>query len=86
MKRLIRAYGAYPNWNAGIAAIPKRFNMVKKMKETILILLAALLVSIFIKIFLFKKRKARDNVTYYICDHCGDHDCICHNVDNKSDS
>jgi len=59
--------------------------MVKKMKETIF-LLAALLVSIFLMIFLFKKRKARNNVTHYVCDECGDHDCICHNVDNKSDS
>ena len=56
------------------------------MKEAILILLAALLVSIFLKIILSKKRKARDHVTQYVCDTCGDLDCICHSVNDKSDS
>jgi len=56
------------------------------MKETILILLAALLVTIFLKIFVFSKRRDRDNVTHYVCDKCGDLDCICHRVNNKSDS
>jgi len=60
--------------------------MVKKMKETIMILLAVLLVSIFLMILLFKKRKTRNNVTHYVCDECGDLDCICHSVNNKSDS
>ena len=56
------------------------------MKETILILLAALLVTILLKIFVFSKRRDRDNVTHYVCDKCGDVDCVCHRVDNKSDS
>jgi hypothetical protein len=56
------------------------------MKEVILILLAALFVSIFLMIFVFKKRKTQDNVTHYVCDECGDLDCICHSVNNKSDS
>jgi hypothetical protein len=54
------------------------------MKEVILVLLAALLVSIFLIIFLFKKRKARDDVTHYVCDICGEFDCICHRVNDKS--
>ena len=69
-----------------VVEISRCLYRVKKMKEAMLILLAALIVSIFLKIILSKKRKARDNVTQYVCDECGDLDCICHNVDNKSDS
>ncbi|RZB33871.1 MAG: hypothetical protein SRB2_03264 [Desulfobacteraceae bacterium Eth-SRB2] len=56
------------------------------MKEAMLILLAALLVSIFLMIFLFKKRKTRDDVTHYVCNECGNFDCICYSENNKSDS
>ena len=63
-----------------ILEIPRRLDRVIKMKEAMLILLAALLVYIFIKIIFLKKKKARDNVTRYVCDECGDHDCICHSV------
>jgi hypothetical protein len=54
------------------------------MKEALLIFLAALLVFIFSKIILSKKRKARDCVTHYVCDTCGELDCICHRVDDNS--
>lgn len=54
------------------------------MKEALLIFLAALLVFILIKIVLSKKRKARDPVTHYVCDICGELDCICHRVDDNS--
>jgi hypothetical protein len=53
------------------------------MKETILILLAVLLVSILILIAWFKKRKIRENVIHYVCDTCGELDCICHKVNDK---
>jgi hypothetical protein len=53
------------------------------MKEAILVLLVALLVSIFLMVFLFKKRKAREDVTHYVCDTCGEFDCICHKVYDK---
>jgi hypothetical protein len=54
------------------------------MKEAILILfLAAVVVSVFINIMLSKKRKAPDPVTRYICETCGELDCICHRVKDK---
>jgi hypothetical protein len=56
------------------------------MKEALLIFLAALIVFIFIKVILSKERKARDPVTHYVCDTCGELDCICHRVDDKSSS
>ena len=52
------------------------------MNEAILI--SVLLICIFLMIFLFKKRKTRDTVTHYVCDICGEFDCICHKVNDKS--
>jgi len=54
------------------------------MKEALLIFLAALLVFIFIMFIFSKKRKARDLVAYYVCDICGERDCICHRVHDNS--
>lgn len=54
------------------------------MKEALLIFLAALFAFIFINIILSKKRKARDPVTHYVCDTCGDYDCVCHRVHDNS--
>jgi hypothetical protein len=54
------------------------------MKEALLIFLAALFVFIFINIILSKKRKVRDPITHYVCNNCGELDCICHRVDDNS--
>jgi uncharacterized protein YoxC len=53
------------------------------MKATILILLAVLIVSVFLMISLFKKRKTQEKVSHYVCDTCGELDCICHKVNDK---
>jgi hypothetical protein len=54
------------------------------MKEALLVFLAALFVFIFVNIILSKKRKTRDPVPHYVCDTCGELDCICHRVDDNS--
>jgi hypothetical protein len=54
------------------------------MKEAILIFLAALFVFIFIKSILIKRKKTKDPVTQYVCDTCGEVDCICHREDDNS--
>jgi len=53
------------------------------MKEAILIFLAALFLFIFITIIIVKRRKTTDPVTQYVCDICGELDCICHRVDDN---
>lgn len=53
------------------------------MKEAILIFLAALFLIIFITILLVKRKRTKDPVTQYVCDTCGELDCICHRVDDN---
>jgi hypothetical protein len=53
------------------------------MKEALLIFLAALFIFILVKLILSKKRKARDPVPHYVCDICGELDCICHRVEDN---
>ena len=53
------------------------------MKEAMLIFLAALFVFIFITVILVKRKKTKDPIPRYVCDTCGELDCICHRVDDN---
>jgi hypothetical protein len=54
------------------------------MKVTIFVLIAALLAFLFFQIVLKKQKKPKDDLIVYTCDICGDHDCICHKVNNMN--
>jgi hypothetical protein len=54
------------------------------MNEAFLILFSLLLVCVFLMVILFKKSKNQNAVARYVCDTCGELDCICHRVDDNS--
>jgi hypothetical protein len=54
------------------------------MNEAFLILLSLFLVCMFLIVILIKKRKSQNAVERYVCETCGDYDCVCHRVHDNS--
>ena len=54
------------------------------MNEAFLILLSLFLVCVFLMVILFKKSKNQNAVARYVCDTCGDYDCVCQRVHDNS--